>query len=906
MHLVWSDGHCERPVDISGFDAMDMLLKERGAARSSGNERVSEIRGLAGGRLSMLVKTTMASHVHVVGDGVIGQAALTGNHRWILRDLFDGSTSDCLGEMRTQFLAGIQTIAIIPVLPFGVVQLGSTQSVIENVGFVNHVRCLFSQFGHIPGALSCDPTQNVLGVFQGKNSQMHASPAIPTPNCPSRKICEGMGGSLRTIADGCSPQPGRSSSRVSVSQPSYTSLVHGKLESGASKVAANDVSTPTVHIEMCQQIVDPIINPCHLNNPLERGPMEVQEEFGMPFASSDHPTSRYSGSLEESPVNNREPLQLRSNRYNSSIPLTDLDDTALFDGMKPLVDANVIGKTGSLLGGIKEALKIPCVPARTGPSHIKNRTKDANSQPVFVEDSTYAGSMKKDSQNVVTARGQEQDNNLFEAADILPTELGKQGSSYNSCFGSLPDCWINSSDPFTEEQQYPNTEFDTGALVNSQNKISEKPGHVDAVTQQSSQVLLQPSSGNDLFDVLGVEYKSNHCHASLDEIVQGDQFNAIEMDTGVSTCFTQLDTGSIYDSLNYENSYNGNFSEDYHDQLLDAVVSKAKSSAKQNSDDNVSCKTSISNISNSSLCGSPASGWVSSSEQMENNYLGHLPMLLRTEAASSGAAKSACSSDKTEACYTRNASYKSQVIPCFESGQNIKRISATSAPNKQVDDTGKLTRKRSRPGESPRPRPKDRQMIQDRVKELREIVPNGAKCSIDALLEKTIKHMLFLQSVTKHADKLKETGEPKIVNKEGGILLKDNFEGGATWAFEVGNQSMVCPIIVEDLNPPRQMLVEMLCEEHGLFLEIADLIRGLGLTILKGVMEAREDKIWARFAVEANRDVTRMEIFLSLVRLLEPTMGGRIIPVGIDSASMPQILVPQSSIPATGLSDRLG
>lgn len=42
----------------------------------------------------------------------------------------------------------------------------------------------------------------------------------------------------------------------------------------------------------------------------------------------------------------------------------------------------------------------------------------------------------------------------------------------------------------------------------------------------------------------------------------------------------------------------------------------------------------------------------------------------------------------------------------------------------------------------------------------------------------------------------------------------------------------------------------MLCEERGFFLEIADLIRGLGLTILKGVMEAHNDKIWARFVVE--------------------------------------------------------
>ncbi|KAF5817268.1 putative transcription factor LHW [Helianthus annuus] len=106
--------------------------------------------------------------------------------------------------------------------------------------------------------------------------------------------------------------------------------------------------------------------------------------------------------------------------------------------------------------------------------------------------------------------------------------------------------------------------------------------------------------------------------------------------------------------------------------------------------------------------------------------------------------------------------------------------------------------------------------------------------------------MLFLQSVTKHADKLKQTSE----SKDGGVLLKDNFEG-LTWAYEVGSQSM------------------MLCEERGSFLEIADGIKGLGLTILKGVMESRNDKIWAHFTVEANRDVTRMEIFMSLVSLLD-------------------------------------
>lgn len=52
-------------------------------------------------------------------------------------------------------------------------------------------------------------------------------------------------------------------------------------------------------------------------------------------------------------------------------------------------------------------------------------------------------------------------------------------------------------------------------------------------------------------------------------------------------------------------------------------------------------------------------------------------------------------------------------------------------------------------------------------------------------------------------------------------------------------------------NTKNIFLVQMICEEHGFFLEIVDIIRGFGLTILKGVMESREEKIWARFIVEA-------------------------------------------------------
>lgn len=48
-----------------------------------------------------------------------------------------------------------------------------------------------------------------------------------------------------------------------------------------------------------------------------------------------------------------------------------------------------------------------------------------------------------------------------------------------------------------------------------------------------------------------------------------------------------------------------------------------------------------------------------------------------------------------------------------------------------------------------------------------------------------------------------------------------------------------------DLSP-----LQMLCEEHGLFFEIAQVIKELGLTILKGDMETCSSDLWAHFLVE--------------------------------------------------------
>lgn len=52
-----------------------------------------------------------------------------------------------------------------------------------------------------------------------------------------------------------------------------------------------------------------------------------------------------------------------------------------------------------------------------------------------------------------------------------------------------------------------------------------------------------------------------------------------------------------------------------------------------------------------------------------------------------------------------------------------------------------------------------------------------------------------------------------IKNEIDGRDVGDGSRGGTTWAYEVGSQAMVCPIVVEDLGPPGQMLIEVMDEE---------------------------------------------------------------------------------------------
>ncbi|XAR70134.1 hypothetical protein NMG60_11026902 [Bertholletia excelsa] len=238
-----------------------------------------------------------------------------------------------------------------------------------------------------------------------------------------------------------------------------------------------------------------------------------------------------------------------------------------------------------------------------------------------------------------------------------------------------------------------------------------------------------------------------------------------------------------------------------------------------------------------------------------------------TASSSFGDESSRASKRKMTSCSISNEQMQLKSFPC--DSYSMTGGSTVVSQTKGSEESTKVSRKRARPGS--RPKPKDRQQIQERIAELRKLIPNGVKMSIDSLLAQTIKHMLFLQSVTKHAEKLKQAKE----QKEDEVTWKESYGGGGCglsemWACEVGSETMLDLVDVKDLSRPGQKLIQMICEERGIFLEIIDIIQGFGLTILKGVMEVRENKIWACFLVEAevNRHVSKQEIYLSLHQLL--------------------------------------
>lgn len=935
--LIWEECHYQLlpNFESSGSGSSKLPLAEREGCWGYQSSSTQHANHAEDKLYSLINKMMLNKQISLVGEGIVGRAAFTGNHQWILSSNYnrDAYPPEVLNELHQQFVAGMQTIAVIPVLPHGVVQLGSSFAIMENLMFVNDVKSLILRLESVPGALlsenydgedpvekigvpmtlgiagltdssrncnvikpllmddNCNPQDNSLVASRSgqpshlpfreiRSNHLDASSSTPQnphltqaltmphqnvgllkvtqamkPNLPSRDNLE-YG---RVRAEVILPNP-EARFHLQASSSSFLNSQSGSFPSTAGHSSLRLVGNQNLSVVGFQQDVYNGLNPsnrCNLSPLVAHGGRTIDNE-------NSSVTTNYS--LVES-RQSKEKKNIGSKPF--SVPVSVSNDCSaagksIYGGEQSRVEVQTTLDSKavdvSLSGGVDRSVP-------TGQLSLENSSGKAISAAM------------RSSQMKLAPSESNRESDLFEALNSTWNQL-ESAMSLNEFMPGLAN-------------DYPNqfSGFESSNLPRSKNE----------------KTCALPSSGDDLFDILGVEYKNKLLTGNWNGLSE-NVHNEDRLNSDASQIMNALESGlsSNISSMCRKIPESGISSMTASDQLLDAVVSRGQSAVKQNSGDSTSCRTTLTKISSSSGPNSSSIyGQPSASNQMQRGVFGIPKSLGEVGTLDNSSFGSGCRQNDMANCSQSSSVYGSQISSWVEQGENLKRDSSVStAYSKRPDEVNKSSRKRLKPGENPRPRPKDRQMIQDRVKELRDIVPNGAKCSIDALLEKTIKHMLFLQSVTKHADKLKQTGESKIISKEGGLFLKDNFEGGATWAFEVGSQTMVCPIIVEDLNPPRQMLVEMLCEERGFFLEIADLIRGMGLTILKGVMEARDDKIWARFAVEANRDVTRMEIFMSLVHLLEQTLKGNNVSMAnaIDNSHMiVHNSFPQSTpIPATG------
>ncbi|WCJ38383.1 Transcription factor bHLH155 [Euphorbia peplus] len=665
-----------------------------------------------------LAVAKMSYHVYSLGDGVVGQVAVTGKYRWIVADKHVTSSISSLefsDGWQSQFSAGIKTVIVVAVVPYGVVQLGSFNKVAEDVKLVSHIKQVFSSFQdssvrNLTTSLQYSmKNASYLPDILAKGLDMESE---VTPDCLSSldKATVKGGPEYQLPMFPYLPKQGDNSSYFC----SIPSMYQSRAVEAVNRHGGCGVSIP---------LNDENVNLLHIRS-----------------------NTSYSG--QQNPIN--------------------------------LVDHHPFGGKKDPSGGSESNLT----------PHLNNSTKDGT-----------------------------------DFCDVLPTE------KFNTDLVNFPpdlldsivcggprsdgiDIYVNGA-PNMPESSNINLKKDMESKLEYQ---GESSGHIG-----DPNTFLKFSAGFELHEALGPAF-SKGCLYFDSEAEKTQSKNIVEVPEEKNISDTTGDSGS--------------------ENLLEAVVGNVCYSGSDWKSEKSASKSVQSMLT---------------AEQMDDpsSQFEHI-----IHSAGYSINQRSVIQEDTQRCSSSTGVLSSK-------GFSSACPSACSEQFDRHSEPAKGNKKRARPGENCRPRPRDRQLIQDRIKELRELVPSGAKCSIDSLLERTIKHMLFMESITKHADKLNKCAESKMHQKGADT---SNYEKGSSWAVEVGGHLKVSSIIVENLNKNGQMLVEMLCEECSHFLEIAEAIRSLGLTILKGITEEHGDKTWICFMVEGqnNKVMHRMDILWSLVQILQP------------------------------------
>lgn len=344
-------------------------------------------------------------------------------------------------------------------------------------------------------------------------------------------------------------------------------------------------------------------------------------------------------------------------------------------------------------------------------SSLYNSRPGFNYQPSMWQ-SSVNGRSSKEKQIVIDDAVNGFDNNRFVTSHLEKNGATATRSSSDSRKERMDDNLFQAlNNPFS----YSNEHISLGDKIPS---FTHDTRDVDPESTNSKFEVghTQNSLGDDLFDILGADFKNKLLSGSWNNNMHDDRQNPSKE---AAMSINVQDVSSDFYLVNEGTEH-----------LLDAVVSRAFSSSKQISDDNLSCKTTLTKVSSSPIPCSPTScGQFDMPHILQGELYGFTKTTSKAAATvGSSYFQYGCSKDDTGSCSQTSSIYGSHVSSWVDQGRDVKCDSSVStAYSKKNDQMTKSNRKRLKPGENPRPRPKDRQMIQDRVKELREIVPNGAK-----------------------------------------------------------------------------------------------------------------------------------------------------------------------------------
>ncbi|KAG6552065.1 hypothetical protein Mapa_006373 [Marchantia paleacea] len=1025
MVLTWEDGFYEfsKPSAVSSFDSMQTTggFNMMNNGRPGTDSLAPDIPG-AEDEIGLAV-ARMSYHVYSLGEGIIGRVAFTGKHQWVFGER--GSTGEGTGTGRStgrainekypagwqqQFTAGIKTIAVVAV-PQGVVQLGSTQIVMEDLTLVSHVRGLFGTLQSVPGAFLSDYVPD----SQGGRVSVPCSVVMPLPML----IPMGATNDTTRSANVTHLHPGQLSMN-NVPQIPTTAVVSGSYDMmnlcKASVPARAHLSNPflpspinPLSLQTSRIMPSPHVNKdstSRNHSLLSTVSMAVGNRKGL----SNIPFTSVCGQVSGTSVHGAASTEcasvapLGSGNWNcppAMPPVAQSKTGGLFDrrlhadhrmrhqlqtslpvcGVKSYQDTVLTTKASSQKSGIcATGSPVPtggvvdCKPARTFGQEAFRAMESCNTDTLRESTLKTAGftgvaldtkGLRERSQLYNRNHGELlQGQSLRSSPNVemssvempskalsmtAPTEgllshAGKwahtvtPGNSHSEVSKGATNNVSQSDDKrntTTYSQVRKDEEVCKQAFVQSPPKFANVAGFSNQSVPISSGSSLQgiqvcTEGGRNVqvrSEISGRAWNESpktewDCFSGLlNPFPIGDELSQVLRPASLRECdrdlFSNLHPVHVPDDVRENSSVKTdsgegkcarNIAMDYDifqaisdavlmdsrsEPLLEAVVAGVSSAPSAPSPSKVGSCSHEPNLSGGT---STLSGEPESMRQRNETYRsGSSGDTLEYDTASGiSPCKAEMEFEKFASCgidFQRESMLKASQKPMRVAGDEGQKRSDDELapydnvlPAKRQEEFGKVGNSRKRPKHGDYPRPKDRQQIQDRVRELREIVPNACKCSIDSLLERTIRHMHFLQSVTQHGGNWKNFGGLKEEEDDECLSVdckayphmqgaeNEKSEGGASFALKLDKPNNGCPIVVENTNQPRQMLVEMLCEERGLFLEIADTVRGLGLTILKGAMESRSGKTWARFVVEAtSRDIHRVEVLWYLMQLLQPT-----------------------------------